>query len=649
MAVVQISRIQVRRGQKNSSSGVPQLSSGEFAWAVDSQELFIGNGSIVEGAPYVGNTKILTEHDNILDLSSSYKFGGHGVLSSINRPLQHKLDETVSVLDFGAIPDGETDCSDSFAQAFNALYSGSAPLNKTLFLPAGIYYFGSDLKIPSNVSIRGESQHNVILNINDHNIVFTSTSGEISPNFNDSVFPTNISISDVTIDHRSGQTDISASRFCIFNNVHWRSNYILGTPTIVTENANNMYILPIVGDGGNISVSGTGILTPFTQVFSGSHNGTVSSVVGLLNADATFSSLFVASSVDSALKITTLVSSALSSEITTSIFVSVQQDNLSFAEIVDPISTEYNNGSNEVNASVKWINSTFGTRTSNIRFVECRFSDTPLAINCQQLMVFDTIVDFINTEFFNCDTGIFINGVAAVNNIHQGNFWCVTGCRFDAIASHAFIATYGGGTKIVDCGFKNCGNGVNSAQYPSSPIVKFGESLNNIIVNCSSNRHQMSSISLLPTTTTNSITEFENASYATLIDRNYAPIFTSDSERALSVFPLSNRFMFIDYFLSLGHNTLGNFSRVGRLTITVGDDLAGFDNISNITISDQYSYSPASIDDTGGMLMTNFEFSTAIGDFDEDSNVETLILNYKNPVSSGANGTITYSVTYGNV
>ena len=37
MAVVQISRIQVRRGQKNIGSGLPQLASGEFGWAVDSQ------------------------------------------------------------------------------------------------------------------------------------------------------------------------------------------------------------------------------------------------------------------------------------------------------------------------------------------------------------------------------------------------------------------------------------------------------------------------------------------------------------------------------------------------------------------------------------------------------------------------------------
>ena len=74
MAVVQISRIQIRRGQKNQGSGLPQLASGELAWAVDTQELFVGNGAVAEGAPYVGNTKVLTEHDNLLDLIDQYVY-----------------------------------------------------------------------------------------------------------------------------------------------------------------------------------------------------------------------------------------------------------------------------------------------------------------------------------------------------------------------------------------------------------------------------------------------------------------------------------------------------------------------------------------------------------------------------------------------
>ena len=53
MAVVSISRIQVRRGRKNQGSGLPQLASGELGWAVDAQELWIGNGAVSEGSPYV--------------------------------------------------------------------------------------------------------------------------------------------------------------------------------------------------------------------------------------------------------------------------------------------------------------------------------------------------------------------------------------------------------------------------------------------------------------------------------------------------------------------------------------------------------------------------------------------------------------------
>ena len=73
MAVVQISRIQIRRGQKNAGTGIPQLASGEMAWAIDTQELYIGNGAISEGSPAVGNTKILTDADNLLDLIGQFR------------------------------------------------------------------------------------------------------------------------------------------------------------------------------------------------------------------------------------------------------------------------------------------------------------------------------------------------------------------------------------------------------------------------------------------------------------------------------------------------------------------------------------------------------------------------------------------------
>jgi hypothetical protein len=60
MAIVQISQIKNRRGL---SEDLPQLASAELGWSVDTQELYIGNGTIEEGAPEVGNTRLLTEND----------------------------------------------------------------------------------------------------------------------------------------------------------------------------------------------------------------------------------------------------------------------------------------------------------------------------------------------------------------------------------------------------------------------------------------------------------------------------------------------------------------------------------------------------------------------------------------------------------
>ena len=107
MAVVQISKIQVRRGKKNQGTGMPQLASGEMAWAIDTQEVFIGNGAVSEGAPYVGNTKILTEHDSLLELANIYQYKKESVIpvaGTLTRSLQDRLDDgIVNVKNWGII------------------------------------------------------------------------------------------------------------------------------------------------------------------------------------------------------------------------------------------------------------------------------------------------------------------------------------------------------------------------------------------------------------------------------------------------------------------------------------------------------------------------------------------------------------------
>ncbi|VVC06116.1 Uncharacterised protein [uncultured archaeon] len=68
MPIVQHSKIKVRSGLEQN---LPALDKGEFGWAVDSRRLFIGNGTISDGAPFAGNTEILTTASTTTSNSSS--------------------------------------------------------------------------------------------------------------------------------------------------------------------------------------------------------------------------------------------------------------------------------------------------------------------------------------------------------------------------------------------------------------------------------------------------------------------------------------------------------------------------------------------------------------------------------------------------
>lgn len=59
MAVINVSKIQVRSGLQED---LPTLDTGEFGWCVDTQRLFIGKGTLAEGAPETGVTEVLTEY-----------------------------------------------------------------------------------------------------------------------------------------------------------------------------------------------------------------------------------------------------------------------------------------------------------------------------------------------------------------------------------------------------------------------------------------------------------------------------------------------------------------------------------------------------------------------------------------------------------
>lgn len=531
MAVVQISKIQVRRGKKNSNSGIPQLSSAEFAWAIDSQELYIGNGSVLEGAPYVGNTKILTEHDNLLDLISSYQFAYNdtAITYSVPRGLQSKLDEYVSVADFGAVGDGSTDNSAAFQTALNELFKNpQAVYRKVLLVPNGTYKFSAGINIPSNAIIKGETRNGVVLDFGVNGIGLTTTLGTGLVNFSSSDRPENIEISNLTISRTTGTLTLTGLNTGKFDNVTFEGDYRL--------------------------------------------------VDGAVNIDTT-------------------------------------------------------------PAAIYWSNTLDGTKVTNIKFTSCLFASNGVSIKCNQTAAFETVAHFDDTKFFVGYLAVYLVGV-----IGQSNKWHLNDCHFEELYSQAFRATHGKNTTIQSSTFKNCGNGNNTSISPIDPIVYFGEKTNNIVINCTSDRQQDAGI--VTSALTVAIGEVYNADKASFRDRVYATISKSDNFTPLAVLSAFNKYFTINYFLELGTH-----SRVGQVSLAIGDQLG------EISISDHYQYSPNLISTPEGALMTKFEFKAElvsnsgrtdlIGTNDSSLGADTIVLYYKNPNATGAAGTISFDVAYG--
>lgn len=193
MAVVQISKIQVRRGKKNSGSGLPQLSSGEFGWAVDAQELYIGNGSVSEGAPAVGNTQILTGESNLFDIADQYSYKSSvgyiatNTTGNTTRTLQSKLDDFASAADFGMTGDSTQDVTALLQNAIDQLYINTSSVGTessrvTLYFPAGVYTVTGTIYIPPYASLVGEgADKTVIKNTGTQSTVFVTVNSDSTP------------------------------------------------------------------------------------------------------------------------------------------------------------------------------------------------------------------------------------------------------------------------------------------------------------------------------------------------------------------------------------------------------------------------------------------------------------------------------------
>jgi len=255
MPVVEISKIQVRRGQENQT-GVPVLDSGELGWASDTENLYIGLRR-VDGGSRDANVRILTENDlrnlfrsaresNINLDNTLYTFEKTtGITSSTwvpgqnafeyYRTLQQKLDDFANVKDFGAQGDGTTVDTSAISIAVRRLFDEPGEFNnntaswrttalraintttevrKTLYFPAGIYVIHQTIPLPRGVRIVGDGMNSTIIRSSGPGFHFFETIDGAGVSFDTAPItmgsalpkPQYISIEKITLDNPSTAT-----------------------------------------------------------------------------------------------------------------------------------------------------------------------------------------------------------------------------------------------------------------------------------------------------------------------------------------------------------------------------------------------------------------------------------------------------------
>lgn len=186
MAIVQISQITQRKGRQ---ADLPNpLAGAELGWSTDTRQLWIGNGTLADGAPVVGNTEILTEFSDILNLSAIYTYKGEAAgyvvqtgptpNAPVKTSLQSWLDQYASVKDFGAVGDGITDDTEAINRALYQLYciqpqppsSNERAGRRSLFFPAGTYLISDTLLVPPYANLVGEGANSSVIQVPDSNM-----------------------------------------------------------------------------------------------------------------------------------------------------------------------------------------------------------------------------------------------------------------------------------------------------------------------------------------------------------------------------------------------------------------------------------------------------------------------------------------------
>ena len=240
MPIVQISRIQNRRGV---ATDLPQLAAGELGWVVDEQRLYIGNGTVADGAPAVGNTEIVTAGSSAFTTALNHTYQGYlgdstPITTSQARTLGQRLDEYVSVKDFGATGDDSTADVTAIQNAIDEIYTDTdkddTRSRRVLFFPAGTYRINAALKIPPYAHLVGEGPDKTIIRNSGNNavMVMQDDEGNVGADIGNSgaTTPTQIQISNMTLRNTVAYGGISMDRVtkAYINNVKFQGSFASG-------------------------------------------------------------------------------------------------------------------------------------------------------------------------------------------------------------------------------------------------------------------------------------------------------------------------------------------------------------------------------------------------------------------------------------
>jgi polygalacturonase len=252
--IVQISRIQHRRGR---STDLPQLASGELGWVIDEQRLYIGNGTVADGAPAVGNTEILTSGSASFSAALNYVYKGYlgdatlistGGATDITRTLQERLDDYVSVKAFGAVGDGSTNDTVAIQRAIDELYCDpdrtDARSRRLLFFPAGQYNIVGPIYIPPYAQLSGEGIDKTVIYQSGGNSAVAKMQDSLKQNGanignSSATLPTNINIENITFKNGEWYAgfEIEKATNVRFTNCKFQGTYVAGGSDVSTSKA----------------------------------------------------------------------------------------------------------------------------------------------------------------------------------------------------------------------------------------------------------------------------------------------------------------------------------------------------------------------------------------------------------------------------